>query len=394
MPPRRPPKPNSRTGNARSHPAPPDPETDAVKIAFILVALLMTLAALALVVVPMLRTGRRQGRPRHVLALALAIVFVLPLGALGLYLHVGSPAALNPAMLKPNPDANQMIAQLREKLARKPDEKGWLLLAQIYTSQHKLAKARDAYGEALKLAPDNSDLMVAWAETDAMASDSHYVGDRARALLQKAVKKDPRNQRGLWLLGISDYQRDQFADAALTLRRLQALLQPGSKVARAVQLQIAMADARANGKTQQQAMALLQQAQPSTASGNRSSSPSASSDAEGAHIAVHVSLAPALRAKVKSGETLFVFARAVKGPPMPLAVARLKASALPTTVMLTDGMGMSPSLKLSSVDKVMLVARISASGEAMPASGDLEGTAGPVSVDDAKTADVVIDHVH
>jgi cytochrome c-type biogenesis protein CcmH len=359
-----------------------------VKIAFILVALLMTLAALALVVLPMLRSGRRHGRPRHVLFLALAIVFVMPLGALGLYLHVGTPQALNPAMLKPNPDANQMIAQLREKLARKPDEKGWLLLAQIYTSQHKLAKARDAYGEALKLAPDNSDLMVAWAETDSMASDSHYVGDRARALLQKAVKKDPRNQRGLWLLGISDYQRGQFADAALTLRRLQVLLQPGSKVAQAVKLQIAMADARASGKTQQQALALLQQAQSAPAKD------SAPSNAEGAHIAVHVSLSPALRSKVKPGETLFVFARAVKGPPMPLAVARLKASALPTTVMLTDGMGMSPSLRLSSVDKVMVVARISPSGQAMPASGDLEGTTGPVSVDDAGTVDVVIDHLH
>jgi cytochrome c-type biogenesis protein CcmH len=361
-----------------------------VKIGFILVALLMTLAALALVVWPMLRTGRRHGRPRHVLYLALAIVFVMPLGALGLYLHVGTPQALNPAMLKPNPDANQMIAQLREKLARKPDEKGWLLLAQIYTSQHKLAKARDAYGEALKLAPDNSDLMVAWAETDAMASDSHYIGDHARDLLLKAVKMDPRNQRGLWLLGISDYQRDQFADSALTLRRLQVLLQPDSKVAQAVKLQIAMADARASGKTQQQALALLQQAQ----SAPTGASAAAKANAEGAHIAVHVSLSPALRAKVKPGETLFVFARAVKGPPMPLAVARLKASALPTTVMLTDGMGMSPSLRLSSVDKVMVVARISPSGQAMPASGDLEGTVGPVSVDDAGTVDVVIDHTH
>ncbi len=359
-----------------------------MKIGFILVALLMTLAALALVVWPMLRTGRRHGRPRHVLYLALVIVFVMPLGALGLYLHVGTPQALNPAMLKPNPDANQMIAQLREKLARKPDEKGWLLLAQIYTSQHKLAKARDAYGEALKLAPDNSDLMVAWAETDAMARTDHYVNDRARALLQEAVKKNPRNQRGLWLLGISDYQRGQFADSALTLRRLQVLLQPDSKVAQAVKLQIAMADARANGKTQQQALALLQQAQSAPAKDP------ATSNAEGAHIAVHVSLSPALRSKVKPGETLFVFARAVKGPPMPLAVARLKASALPTTVMLTDGMGMSPSLRLSSVDQVMVVARISPSGQAMPASGDLEGSAGPVSVDDTGTVNVVIDHTH
>lgn len=364
-----------------------------MKTAFILIALLMTLAALALVVVPMLRSGRRHGRPRHVLFLSIAILFVLPLSALGLYLHVGAPAALNPSALEPRPATpQQMIAQLREKLARKPEKRGWLLLAQIYTSQHELAKARDAYGEALKLDPGNSDLMVAWAETDSMARSSHYIGDRARNLLQEAVKKDPRNQRGLWLLGISDFQRGQFADSALTLRRLQVLLQPGSKVARAVKLQIAMADARANGKSQQEALALLQSQLP--AADGSTSAPAKAGQAQGAHIAVHVSLAPALRSKVRPGDTLFVFAKAVKGPPMPLAVARLKASALPTTVMLTDGMAMSPSLRLSSASQVMLSARISPSGQAMPASGDLEGSAGPVSVDDGKPVDVVIDHVH
>ncbi len=88
-----------------------------------------------------------------------------------------------------------------------------------------------------------------------------------------------------------------------------------------------------------------------------------------------------------------MFARAVNGPPMPLAVARLKASALPTTVMLTDGMGMTPSLRLSGAGQVTITARISHSGQALPAAGDLEGSSGPVPVASAKTVEVVIDHV-
>lgn len=113
---------------------------------------------------------------------------------------------------------------------------------------------------------------------------------------------------------------------------------------------------------------------------------------EGAHIAVHVQLAPALRAKVRPGDTLFVFARAVGGPPMPLAIARLQASALPTTVMLTDGMGMTPNLRLSSFKQVNITARISHSGQAMPATGDLDGSVGPVPVHADKPVDIVIDH--
>ncbi len=239
---------------------------------FILVALAMTLAALALVVWPMLRSGKRQGRPRHVLVVALAIVFTLPLAALGLYLHVGTPAGLDAAAYERPTTPGQMIDQLRARLAAKPSAQGWGLLGRIYTAQGQLAQAREAYGEALKLAPDNTDLMVSWAETDAMARSDHYIGDRARSLLQQAVQVEPRSQRGLWLLGISDYQRGRFADSALTLRRLQVLLQPDTTVARAVKKQISMAEARAAGKTQDQALAMLQSQTPAPAS-------SASSDA-------------------------------------------------------------------------------------------------------------------
>jgi len=365
-----------------------------VKITFILVALLMTAAALALVVLPMLRSGRRHGRPRHVLVLSLVLLFAVPLAALGLYLHVGNPGALNSASYQSPSNVQQMIAQLRAKLKRTPDKRGWLLLAQVYTAQNKLGEARDAYGEALKLDPDNSDLMVAWAETDAMSRPDHSVNDRDRELLQKAVKQDPRNERGLWLLGISDYQRGRFADAALTWRRLLVLLQPGTKIAQTVDRQIAMANARAAGKSQQDAMALLQ-APAGAGSSNApasASSAEASVENEGAHIAVHVQLAPALRAKVRPGDTLFVFARAVGGPPMPLAIARLQASALPTTVMLTDGMGMTPNLRLSSFKQVNITARISHSGQAMPATGDLDGSVGPVPVHADKPVDIVIDH--
>ncbi|GAB3040595.1 hypothetical protein GCM10027285_27160 [Oleiagrimonas citrea] len=360
-----------------------------MKTEFILVATLMVLLALALVVVPMLRRGRRSGQPRHALVLSLLVLFALPLAALGLYLHVGTPAALNKSALQPQMTLDQAVAKLRAELKQHPDNlQGWLMLGRTYAGTERPALARDAYGKALKLAPDNADIMIAWVEVDAMARADHRIEGQARSLLQRAVKADPRNQRGLWLLGISDYQHGHFADAVLTWRRLQALLQPGSKVAQAVKEQIAMANARAAGKTQKQAMALL-----SSPASSTSAAAAAKAD-EGAHIAVRVRLDPKLRDHVKPGDTLYVFAKAQRGPPMPLAVIRLKASALPTTVMLTDGMGMTPAMRLSSVPEVTVTARISHSGQPTATAGDLEGSAGPISTHAAAPVDVTIDHVH
>lgn len=356
---------------------------------FVVIAALMVLVTLGIIVVPMLRRARSDGRPRHVFVLALVITFVLPLVAWGLYMKVGTPAALNPQAIHPPPmTMDQAVAQLKTELDQHPDSlQGWLLLGQTYAQSGRPGLARDAYDHALKLAPDNADIMVAWAEADSMAQDDHRIDGRARTLLERAVKADPRNQRGLWLLGVSDFQHHQFADAVLVWRRLKVLLVPNSSVARAVDKQIVLANARAEGKSQAQARALVQD----TPAPAESAQPPA---VEGAHIAVNIRLAPQLAQRVRPGDTLYVFAKAVKGPPMPLAVARLSASVLPTTVMLTDGMGMTPTLRLSSVARVNITARISHSGQPIAAPGDLEGKAGPVRVDSGQAVHIVINSVH
>jgi cytochrome c-type biogenesis protein CcmH len=359
-----------------------------MKTSFILLAALMVLVALAFVVLPMLWRGRAHGRPRHVLILSIVLIFLLPLAALGLYLHVGTPAALNPLAIHPQQmTLDQAIAKLKAELTSHPKNvRGWVILGRTYAGTDRPAEARDAYDHALKLAPNNADIMVAWAEADSMARSDHLIQGRARTLLQQALKLEPRSQRGLWLMGISDYQQQHFVDAALNWRRLKVLLQPGTSVAKAVDGQIAMANARAAGKTQKQAMALLQ-----AATAESSATPAT---AQGAHIAVKVSLDSKLASHVHPDDTLYVFAKALHGAPVPLAVARLKASALPTTVMLTDGMGMTPAMRLSSVSKVTLTARISRSGQPLAAPGDLQGTAGPVSVHADKPVDIVINKVN
>ncbi|HEY8681994.1 MAG TPA: hypothetical protein VIM06_02385, partial [Rhodanobacter sp.] len=115
---------------------------------------------------------------------------------------------------------------------------------------------------------------------------------------------------------------------------------------------------------------------------------------QGATLRVQVTLAPALKDKLAPGDVLFVYARAENGPPMPLAVARLDASQLPASVTLTDAMAMTPVMKLSSVTRVFVGARISHSGQPIAQSGDLEGDAGTVAVDSRTPIKISIDKVH
>ncbi|KLD65876.1 tetratricopeptide repeat protein [Dyella japonica] len=348
-----------------------------MRLAFYLIAAAMIVAALLLVLLPLVRHGRRLGRPRGVFALAMIVAFCLPLAAIGLYLAVGTPVVLDGV---PKSDAgmsiDQAVDELNAHLVQKPDDlQGWMLLGQTYSVMHRAADARHAYDEALRIDPNNSAAMVGWAEADSLLREDHRIDGRAQELLERAVKIDPQSQRGLWLLGISQFQHDQYAQAAATWRQLQPQLDPDSNVAKAVAEQIAVADARVKdpGKTATEAPAAAN-AQPS--------------------LQVQVALAPALKNKLAAGDTLFVYARAEHGPPMPLAVAKLDANALPATVTLNDTMGMTPQLKLSSVPRVFVGARISKSGQAIAQPGDLEGDAGVVAVSTQSPIKISIDKVH
>lgn len=350
-----------------------------MKIAFYLIAAAMIVAALVIVLLPLLRAGRRSGRPRSTVVVALVLALLLPLATAGVYLLVGTPAALNgtTAQAVPPMDIEQAVVQLRKHLAEQPDDlTGWMMLAQTSTMLRKPEDARDAFEHALKLAPNNADAMVGWAEADSMARTDHLIAGRALDLLKRAVELQPDSQRGLWLLGISDFQHARYRDAQATWRLLLPQLEPGSAVAKAVADQIAMAGARA-GDAPAPASTAAAQASPAAAS-----------------LHVEVALAPKLAGKVAKGDVLFVYARAAGPTPSPpLAAVRLDADTLPARVTLTDAMAMSPQHRLSSMSQVFVGARISHSGQPVAQPGDLEGNAGVVNVGVSTPVKISIDTV-
>lgn len=403
-------------------------------IAFVLSAGLMLLSALAFLMLPLLRGGRGVSphaarrralddalaagvitadehlakrsaleqepqapaappRTRAAFNGALAVLLLLPAGAVGLYAQLGNIKAMDPVVAAataaasgtPGPDMDAAVKGLADKLAKNPDDvEGWLLLGRAYKSMERFAEARDALKNAYDRAQNNVDVQVDYAEALALASAGRRIDGQARELLDAAVKAEPDHQRGLWLLGIAEYQQQRYAEAAARWEHLRTQLPPGSDARSSIDRQIADARQRAGLDTPTAA--------PSPSGETAAEAPPATGAAAIA-LTAEVSLSPALRDKAPAGASVFVFARAAAGPPMPLAVQRLTVADLPAKVMLTEDMGMLPNMKLSQFPQIVIGARVSASGNAKAQSGDLQTLSAPIAVDTKTPVVLVIDDV-
>ena len=107
-------------------------------------------------------------------------------------------------------------------------------------------------------------------------------------------------------------------------------------------------------------------------------------------IKVTVKLSAALSGKTAPEDTVFIFARAAQGPKMPLAIARKQVKDLPITVTLDDSMAMVPDMNMSSFPQLVIGARVSKSGDAIPKSGDLEGYTPTLKAGASSPVEVVI----
>jgi cytochrome c-type biogenesis protein CcmH len=428
-----------------------------VTTAFVLLAGLMLLAALAFVLLPLLRHGRGAAAPaaaarrralddalaagvitaeehlaklaaleqqdaananaattapprsRSAFHAALLTLLLLPAAAIGLYSHLGNVRALDSAVMdagramngSPGPDMNQAVQGLADKLAKNPDDvEGWVLLGRAYKSMERFADARDALKNAYDRAPNEVEIQVDYAEALALAGETRRIDGRARELLEGALKTDPNHQRALWLLGIADYQAQNYASAVARWELLRGMLPPEAPVRESLDRQIADARERGGLGAAPDAPARTAGAEPANgaapaagttaANAAAAADPAASSDVR---LTVTVSLDPKLRDKAPAGASVFVFARAASGPPMPLAVQRLTVADLPAKVELTEAMGMLPTMKLSQFPEVVVGARISASGNAKAQSGDLQTLSAPLDVNSKAPIALVIDQV-
>lgn len=313
----------------------------------------------------------------------IALVVLMPVAAVGLYLKVGAPEAISPqaasfqaAAKSGNPEAGsphstsfEGIRAMTDKLAAhlkdNPDDgAGWAMLARSYNVLGRFSEASDAYVRAEKLLPPDAQLLADHADALAMAQNRTLQG-APLALLQRALKVDPANFKALALMGTAAFDRKDYKGAIAYWNKVVQTAPADSEFTQSLQTSLEEARALAEGRTPPAALpSIMPSAAPSAANGGQ--------------VSGRVRLAPALAAKVSPGDTLFIFARAEKGPRMPLAILSLKAGDLPSRFSLDDSNSMAPGMKLSAFPSVMVVARISKSGNASAQSGDLEGSVGPL----------------
>lgn len=351
---------------------------------FLLSAAGLVAVALALLLIPMFRNAPQDGKRRPAWGAA-ALAAVMIAGSVGLYAWVGTPEGLSPAPAPERTASNgeaqsmdQAVAQLERRLRDDPENlEGWMLLGRSRMAMDETNGAIAAYRRARELAPDRPEVLVALAEAMAQAN-GHRLAGEAEALIDEALRHEPRHQRALWFAGIADWQSGAYEDAAGHWETLLAQLDPESEVAGTVRQQLRAARTEAG----------MDPGPPVAAAEPRPAEPDGAGSSS---ITVEVRVSEEFEGRFGAGDLVFVFARPVSGPGIPLAVKRFPAGQLPTTLTLGPDDAMRPANALTPDSEIVVGARISGTGSATPQEGDLEGQSDPVVVGDAPKLTVTID---
>jgi cytochrome c-type biogenesis protein CcmH len=308
---------------------------------------------------------------------ALATAALVPAVALAVYFAVGNPSAVvRQSKTQPHASAQQvqaMVEGLAAKMRANPqDIEGWKLLGRSYAALGRFDQAADAFARAAAGAPRDPDLLADLADALAMTRGQKLDGEPEKLVL-RALELDPNHLKSLALAGTVAYERKDYAAAAAYWQRMLPNVEPGSEDARTIEQNVNDARALAGMR-------------------NDGAKPEAPKVAQVPKAALRgtVSISAQLKAKAGPEDTVFVFARAAEGPPLPLAVARTRVRDLPYSFQLDDSMAMNPAMSLSTFPRVVVTARVSKSGSAAPQPGDLQGASGPVA-NDAAAVNVVID---
>jgi cytochrome c-type biogenesis protein CcmH len=328
------------------------------------------------------------GQPVHVKFVALALALVIPAASAMLYWTLGNPLAMthptaSPVSAQGDSDGDRRMAEglhalvdrLKQKLEQDPnDATGWALLARSYMAMEQYAEAVPVFDKAVKLDPDDANLLADYADALGVHQGRKLEG-KPETLIQKALKLDPNNVKALMLAGTVAFNRKDFALAAKDWERARANLPPNSDPEYTEQLTASIAEA--NRRMGGAPLMAAANAAPASSAVPADHPPIKKAGASRA-ITGKVVLDPSMAGKAAGADTLFVFAKDVSGPPMPVSIVRAMKKDLPFTFRLDDSTSPMPSRKLSDIDRVVIVARLSKSGKAMPESGDLEGMSQPV----------------
>jgi len=253
------------------------------------------------------------------------------------------------------------------------DSRFWENSAQVYLQSQRPDAAVQAYQRAISLSGDTTTSLLGQAHAAAMLQRGSLEGEPA-VLIQRAQAADPNNPQVQIWSGLLSLQRGEYDRAINYWERVMQTMPTDAPQRADIVAMIEQAKLQKSGKS---------------AATTETPSP-ATTATQNTQLRVHVELSKALAAQTQPGDTVFILARAVSGPRMPLAIIQKQVKELPVTITLDDSTAMSPELRLSAFKEVKIVARVSRSGQAMPQPGDLYGEIGPISTKLGTTAKIEI----
>ena len=323
-------------------------------------------------------TAPAPAAPARTKLLISLLTLTIPVLAFVIYFYVGTPIALDPALLAQANGEEQitpqkletMAEQLSQRLEKEPkNAEAWVMLGRIQRALARYEQADAALQKALAL-ERNDDVMIERAEVLAQKNNGSFKGE-AWAIINSVLKADPQNGNALLLAGSAAYSEGRFKEALVYWEKVRGLLPATSPDGPALAEAIDKARERLG----------LPPLSPAVA-GNAPASAGAMAKPESdgtERLSGRVVLGSELEAQVSPKDTVFIYANAAEGPRMPLAIIRTTVDKLPYDFVLDDSLAMNPQMKLSQVKSVMVRARISKTGNAMPQAGDFGASVGPVT---------------
>jgi cytochrome c-type biogenesis protein CcmH len=287
--------------------------------------------------------------------MAVVVFLAIPVTSVALYLIYGEYRVIeNPELVQavprqqaaaaPQMSLDEMVVAIKEKLRANPeDAEGWFMLGRALMGKQQYNEAVTAFQRSNDLIGDEPGILFALADALAMQNNGNLLGE-PEALVKRGLELAPRFPNGLWLAGMAAEQRQDYRAAHAYWTQLLPLI----------------ADNPGSVSEIKGLIAMLEEREPelATMTGN------------GAGLNLVVDISADLKSRSSPGAAVFVYAKAMQGPPMPLAVRKLQLSDLPVTLTLSDDDAMMPTMKLSTFDQVIVGARVSSSGKPVAQAGD------------------------
>ncbi|SEF94562.1 c-type cytochrome biogenesis protein CcmI [Nitrosomonas ureae] len=350
----------------------------------------------------------QKNKKNHNIVLSVMIALMFPLGAVFLYLNIGDTRGLLPQEQLASAtqmnrgssgddlaghDFSAALEALIARLSNNPEDiEGWIMLGRTYTAMERYTEASNTYAKLVELIPNNPQILSDYARVLGLKNQGTLAG-KPTELLYEALRIDPEYPPALALAGHAEFEQEKYNEASVHWEKLLTTIPSDSPLAKSVKDSIAEAKLLASsdkGNVSDQHVVADESTVETDIQPVNNTSATDTTETIALSVSGQVNIQPELASKVTPSDTLFIYARASTGPKMPLAILRLKASDLPATFTLTDDMAMMPTMKMSSFPEIVIEARISKSGQAVPSSGDLQGFSKPVKLGSENIA-IVID---